>query len=339
MGEGPARLLLRQLLPQWPGDRVRPHQFRVLPRRQLVKSLLTRSWLSSSVRESRRRMPWERSRCQRMALRCPTTPAALFFHSRLRQLRATSFEDKLRQARGEGVSGECLESARPGYCLPLGLESGACLERDEEAAISSHDSTSGIRRRASCPDTPCLIGDASTATAVLASASSAAAEAEKAELRSQLSKAESQISRLSQSSERMRLEHNAQLAALRAESSAQARKHTIERESMRREAAAAMSDASRLQRALADEKRRSAEVLRHSLTDARRSAGPACLPSTPQAVAPIIAGMEVESLRQADPEVRARLKKKLQLKWHPDKCINAALAKCVMQELQQRPEW
>jgi len=56
-------------------------------------------------------------------------------------------------------------------------------------------------------------------------------------------------------------------------------------------------------------------------------------------LAPLIARVEVESLASADDETRSKLKKKLQLKWHPDKCVNAILATRVMQELQQLPEW
>merc|ERR1719491_253059 len=128
----------------------------------------------------------------------------------------------------------------------------------------------------------------------------------------------------------MRRSHDAQLAAVRSESNGQARRHAVERESLRSEAAAAVSDAARLQRALGDERRRCAELQGRAAAAEARGGNQ---PTTPQAVAPLIASMEVEALRQADPELRAKLRKKLQLKWHPDKCINSGLAKCVMQEL------
>mmetsp|Transcript_91012 Transcript_91012/g.161199 ORF Transcript_91012/g.161199 Transcript_91012/m.161199 type:complete len:623 (+) Transcript_91012:85-1953(+) len=55
-----------------------------------------------------------------------------------------------------------------------------------------------------------------------------------------------------------------------------------------------------------------------------------------------MAEFECGPLRQCSSESRVAIKKKLLLKWHPDKqpsMENAALATAVMQELQNRPEW
>jgi len=55
-----------------------------------------------------------------------------------------------------------------------------------------------------------------------------------------------------------------------------------------------------------------------------------------------LARMECEALLQAEDDVREKLKKKLLLKWHPDKQPSAAhssLATQVMQEMQNRAEW
>lgn len=218
----------------------------------------------------------------------------------------------------------------------LSFEEKLCLSREGVVVESPTNACagSGLRRRASCPDPHFLIEEASTPTAV-STTMDVKAEAERAELRFKLSKAESDLERLSRSAEIMRRDHETQLSGLRTQSSAQAQRHARECESLRSEAAAVVSENLRLQRALTDEKRHSAELIRRSAQEAHRSS----VPSTPLAVAPIIARLEVEALRHADLETRAKLKKKLQLKWHPDKCINAALAKCVMQELQQRPEW
>merc|ERR1711972_1014426 len=55
-----------------------------------------------------------------------------------------------------------------------------------------------------------------------------------------------------------------------------------------------------------------------------------------------MAVMECAPLRRCSPAERVAMKKKLLLKWHPDKQAgpdHAALATQVMQELQNRPEW
>lgn len=55
-----------------------------------------------------------------------------------------------------------------------------------------------------------------------------------------------------------------------------------------------------------------------------------------------MAELECQPLRHCNGEMRAALKKKLLLKWHPDKQPSqdhAALATAVMQELQNRYEW
>lgn len=59
-------------------------------------------------------------------------------------------------------------------------------------------------------------------------------------------------------------------------------------------------------------------------------------------VARQVADFECEPLRQSDGEQKLALKRKLLVKWHPDKQPSAehvALATQVMQELQNRPEW
>lgn len=247
-----------------------------------------------------------------------------FFRSRLRQLRTLSFEEKLRLGRGDAFS-ERLRSARS--------DGGQGIEAANEQAGPSH--CLGTQRRASCPAQEMTSEEPSLAPQSAPSETKAHAEAERASLQLQLSEAQSEIERLSHSMDSLRRNHDVQLSSLRAESDVQARRHAVERESLRSEAVAAVADASRLQRALGEERRRSAELRELSTMQARGGA----LPKTPQAVAPIIASMELEAFRQADSETRAKLRKKLQLKWHPDKCINSGLAKCVMQELQQRPEW
>jgi hypothetical protein len=163
------------------------------------------------------------------------------------------------------------------------------------------------------------------------------ADGERSETLGQLNKAEAEVRRLSSFLENMRHAHERQLIAVRAECSTQTQRHVVECERLRNEAAAAIAEVSRLQRALAEERQRSGELLERAVLEVPR--GFLSSLTSPQAIAPIIASLEVEAFRQEDSETRSRLKKKLQLKWHPDKCINAALAKCVLQELQQQPEW
>uniref|UniRef100_A0A7S4SHS3 J domain-containing protein n=1 Tax=Alexandrium monilatum TaxID=311494 RepID=A0A7S4SHS3_9DINO len=60
------------------------------------------------------------------------------------------------------------------------------------------------------------------------------------------------------------------------------------------------------------------------------------------AVVGALARLECEPLRCCAPQERAQLKKRLLLKWHPDKqpsAEHAELSKLVMQELQNREEW
>jgi len=55
-----------------------------------------------------------------------------------------------------------------------------------------------------------------------------------------------------------------------------------------------------------------------------------------------IAEMECKPLRSKSQKAQAALKKKLLMKWHPDKQPSddhALLATSVMQEMQNRPEW
>jgi hypothetical protein len=221
-----------------------------------------------------------------------------FFRSNLRLLRASNFEEKLRVGRGE----PCIQSSHPHW--------------SEITLQSEHGGSTASQSR------PDFVAAVSSALVV---------EAERDELQWQLLKAQADVARLSDLLETSRRNHQMEIAAVRSESSAQAHKHFVEQESLRKEAAAAVAEASRLQRELAEERKRGAALWLHN--------GPVDLPANPQAIAPAIASMEVEALRHADTEAHSRLKKKLQLKWHPDKCINATLAKCVMQELQRRPEW
>lgn len=66
------------------------------------------------------------------------------------------------------------------------------------------------------------------------------------------------------------------------------------------------------------------------------------LGATGMGVARQVAKLECGPLQQTSPSWRSVLKKKLLLKWHPDRQPSrehAALATQVMQELQNRPEW
>ncbi|CAE8685995.1 unnamed protein product, partial [Polarella glacialis] len=65
-------------------------------------------------------------------------------------------------------------------------------------------------------------------------------------------------------------------------------------------------------------------------------------PPTREEVVRQLAKFECAPLQECDHQDRASLKKKLLLKWHPDKqpsCTHASLATQVMQELQNRAEW
>lgn len=125
-------------------------------------------------------------------------------------------------------------------------------------------------------------------------------------------------------------------------------KHDMEFAAERRRREAAESDCFSLRRQLnahgrlVDEnsrlRQRLAEVeqsLRASEAEGRRR-------GCRQSVVGQIAELECGPLRQCTVEMRQTLKKKLLVKWHPDKQPSrdhAALATQVMQELQNRPEW
>lgn len=179
-----------------------------------------------------------------------------------------------------------------------------------------------------------------------------AAVQENSRLRRRLQVAEADLQRLSKAVDMMRRSHNAAMAALRAESQAATRGHAVERERLMNQASSSKAEVERLrhQRNCAETE---VERLRRVLEDERRkstggSAGP--LPNvsvrmgapsqgSPEAVAPVVAKLEIQALQGADRETKAKLKKRLQLKWHPDKCMNSALATRVMQEMQMCPEW
>jgi len=188
-------------------------------------------------------------------------------------------------------------------------------------------------------------------------------ENENTQLRSQLTKAEADFERLTLSVDPMRRSFEAAISALRAEGTSSSRLHAEERERLQNQVSLNASEAQRLRlkmthaqeesrrlrRALEEERHRNDMLERESRrprqdTNYRQSsplrkANSVATAETPQALAPVIARLELEALGQVDGEARAKLKRKLQLKWHPDKCINSILATCVMQELQQRPEW
>jgi hypothetical protein len=89
------------------------------------------------------------------------------------------------------------------------------------------------------------------------------------------------------------------------------------------------------------------EVLRENAMlkqQLRKAEAQAAIPATPSREELIrhLAGLECGPLRQCGSEERPALKKKILVKWHPDKQPSdghAALATQVMQELQNRPEW
>jgi len=180
--------------------------------------------------------------------------------------------------------------------------------------------------------------------------------AERDELRSKLDMAESELAWRARSREALVASHETVLAALRTECDSRARAQAME-----------AAECARLREEVADSRRFRAESQRYAVDCARlreqvalaeaevqrvrsalaeekrsHAASRNCrdfLTFSPEAVAPSIAMMEVQAFRTANAESRSRLKRQLQLKWHPDKCINTVLATCVMQELQQRPEW
>lgn len=239
-----------------------------------------------------------------------------FFTSHLRQLRAMTFEEKLRQGRGEGVI------LPPESASPMS-DYHKCDDQSSDAdSATTFGDTVRSSRESSGLSTDWI-----------------AADEEKNLLREKLSQAEAEVIRLSQATQRLRLENDAKLAALQAQCNEQACRHQLERDRLKNEVSAAVAETTRLQKVLLDEQRRSAEFMKLYAGKAGERRPAMGLPNTPQAIAPIIAAMEAEKLQHCDPEERAKMKKKLQMKWHPDKCINSALAKCVMQELQQQPAW
>lgn len=97
----------------------------------------------------------------------------------------------------------------------------------------------------------------------------------------------------------------------------------------------------RVEKLLKEESQRESSHLKKELSEARRAlAAPLCV--SREAVVKQMAGFECQPLQSCTPSERAALKKKLLLKWHPDKqpCHkHVTLSTQVMQELQNRPEW
>jgi len=170
------------------------------------------------------------------------------------------------------------------------------------------------------------------AVAALKHASSLASE--RAQLQRQLSKAEADMERMSRTIEQMRRGHEMQIASVRREKEdlheALEQHHVAELEGMRLQVSDAFRENHRLHLELVEERRRSEQLDQ----EVKRLPAP-----TAEGVAPVVAELEIQAFKEANAETRAQLKRRLQLKWHPDKCINADLAKCVMQELQRSDYW
>lgn len=63
-------------------------------------------------------------------------------------------------------------------------------------------------------------------------------------------------------------------------------------------------------------------------------------PVTMEEAVVAVAKLEREPLRQVlDPQMRQQLRRKILLKWHPDKCANTELATKMVQELQNSDDW
>lgn len=173
------------------------------------------------------------------------------------------------------------------------------------------------------------------AAAALQHASSLAAE--RADLQRQLSRAEADIERLTRSMDQMRRGHEAQIAAVNRErenfTTALEQHHFYELEGLRLQVTGEFNINQQLRRELAAV-HGECENLRNEVKRKPNLV-------TAEDIAPVIAGLEMEALRapEADDAIRKELRRKLQLKWHPDKCSASELAKCVMQELQQCADW
>jgi len=142
------------------------------------------------------------------------------------------------------------------------------------------------------------------------------------------------MERMSRTIEQMRRGHEMQIASVRREKEdlheALEQHHVAELEGMRLQVSDAFRENHRLHLELAEERRRSEQLDQ----EVKRLPAP-----TAEGVAPVVAELEIQAFKEANAETRAQLKRRLQLKWHPDKCINADLAKCVMQELQRSDYW
>lgn len=164
-------------------------------------------------------------------------------------------------------------------------------------------------------------------------------EATEDELKAQLARAEGDLIGLARALHKMRRDHDEALVELQAERAVAVREQQAERERLRNEVAKERTTAEDLREQL----RREQQALLQERRRLRQLEGQLGLdqpvPRSPEEVAPVIAALETEALRSADEETRHQLRRRLQLKWHPDKCVNAALAKCVMQEFQRLPEW
>lgn len=164
-------------------------------------------------------------------------------------------------------------------------------------------------------------------------------EATEDELKAQLARAEGDLIGLARALHKMRRDHDEALVELQAEHAVAVREQQAERERLRNEVAKERTTAEDFREQL----RREQQALQQERRRLRQLEGQLGLdqpvPRSPEEVAPVIAALETEALRSADEETRHQLRRRLQLKWHPDKCVNAALAKCVMQEFQRLPEW
>lgn len=164
-------------------------------------------------------------------------------------------------------------------------------------------------------------------------------EATEDELRTQLARAEGDLVELAKALHKMRRDHDEALVELKAERAAAAREQQAERERLRHEAAKERAAAGELRDQLRREQQASQNERRRLRQLETQLGLDQPIPRSAEEVAPVVALLETESLRGLDDEARHQLRRRLQLKWHPDKCVNEVLAKCVMQEFQRLPEW
>eukprot|EP00441_Pelagodinium_beii_P026397 CAMPEP_0197664172 /NCGR_PEP_ID=MMETSP1338-20131121/58473_1 /TAXON_ID=43686 ORGANISM="Pelagodinium beii, Strain RCC1491" /NCGR_SAMPLE_ID=MMETSP1338 /ASSEMBLY_ACC=CAM_ASM_000754 /LENGTH=276 /DNA_ID=CAMNT_0043242753 /DNA_START=56 /DNA_END=886 /DNA_ORIENTATION=+ len=136
-----------------------------------------------------------------------------------------------------------------------------------------------------------------------------------------------------------------EIAALRAENSTLRASQQFASEEvvrLRRKLAAHQEEICSL-RSLLDTKRQRARQTQACSGYGDENAVPVTAPNSSLAqdqLAHQLAVMEIGALSACAEEERQRLRRQLQLKWHPDKnAHNAAFATRVLQEMQRRPEW